>query len=109
MVSPITFGAGITIGAGVKVNPPLVTATSQNVTGSPSATGFFYATLNRSYPEWDYFAANGNNGSWTVTGDFGSGTITIPIVSVTDDADSVFPVVTAGLFQPGTGYTFSGY
>jgi len=108
----ITVGPGWTIGAGWTMGlaaQPLVTATGQNVTGVPGDTGFFFAVLNRSEPGWDYFAANGNNGLWTVTGDFGSGTVTIPVVSVTDDADSVFPVVDQGLFQPGLFYTFQGY
>jgi hypothetical protein len=87
----------------------LVTANGQNVTGVPNATGFFFAVLNRSEPGWDYFAANGNNDTWTVTGDFGSGSVTIPVVSVTNVGDDVLPVVDQGLFQPGSFYTFQGY
>jgi hypothetical protein len=89
---------------------PLVTTTSlQNVTAGPEATGFLFAVLNRGIQGADYFAANGNNGTWTATGDFGSGSVTIPVVSVTNDADSIFPVVDQGLFQSGLGYTFQGY
>ena len=107
---PVTVGAGWTIGPGWSMGVgPLITANGQNVTGSPNATGFFFAVLNRGEPGWDYFAANGNNGTWTVTGDFGSGSVTIPVVSVTNDADSIFPVVDQGLFQSGLFYTFQGY
>ena len=106
----VAIGAGVSIGPGWAMGVEvLVTAFGQNVTGVPGATGFFFAVLNRSEPGWDYFAANGNNGLWTVTGDFGSGSVTIPVISVTDDANSVFPVVDQGLFQPGLFYTFQGY
>ena len=107
----IAIGAGITIGSGIFMGTgsPLTTITGQNVTGSASSTGFFFAVLNRGYSGWDTFAANGNNGSWTGTGDFGSGTQTVTVVSITNDADSVFPVVSGVQFQPGIGYTFSGY
>jgi hypothetical protein len=106
----IAIGGSIEIGGSISFEGgPLVTANGQNVTGVPGDTGFFFAVLNRSEPGWDYFAANGNNGLWTVTGDFGSGTVTIPVISVTDNADSVFPVVDQGLFQPGSFYTFQGY
>jgi hypothetical protein len=94
---------------GLAAQPLVTTSSGQNVTGGPSATGFFFAVLNRGEQGWDYFAANGNNGLWTATGDFGSGTVTIPVVSVTDNADSVFPVVDQGLFQSGSFYTFQGY
>jgi hypothetical protein len=87
----------------------VTTNAAQNATGSPDATGFFFAVLNRSEQGWDYFAANGNNGSWTATGDFGSGTITVSVISVTSDADSVFPSVRGEQFQPGVFYTFQGY
>ena len=107
---PVTIGPGWTIGGGWSMGVgPLITANGQNVTGSPNATGFFFAVLNRGEPGWDYFAANGNNGLWTVTGDFGSGSTTIPVISVTDDGNSVNPVVDQGLFQPGLFYTFQGY
>ena len=106
----VTIGPGWSIGAGWSISGRiLVTAYGQNVGGSPDATGFFFAVLNRSIAGWDYFAANGNNGSWTVTGDFGAGVVTIPVVSETHDADSVFPVVDQGLFQSGGYYTFQGY
>ena len=107
----IAIGGGISIGAGVFMGTgsPLTTVTGQNVTGSASSTGFFYAVLNRGYPGWDTFAANGNNVSWTATGDFGTGTQTVTVVSITNDADSVFPMVSGVQFQPGLGYTFSGY
>lgn len=106
----VSIGPGWTIGAGWSITGRvLVTAYGQNVGGSPNATGFFFAVLNRSIAGWDYFAANGNNGTWTVTGDFGAGTVTIPVVSETHDADSVFPVVDQGLFQSGGYYTFQGY
>jgi hypothetical protein len=107
----ITIGSGWTIGPGwsMGVGPLVTTDLLQNVTGSPNATGFFFAVLNRGIQGADYFAANGNNGTWTVTGDFGSGSVTIPVVSVTNDADSIFPVVDQGLFQPGFFYTFQGY
>ena len=107
----IKIGPGIDIGAGIFMGTgsPLTTITGQNVTGSASSTGFFFAVLNRGYPGWDTFAANGNNGSWTATGDFGTGTQTVTVVSITNDADSVFPVVSGVQFQPGLGYTFSGY
>ena len=107
----LSIGPGWSIGAGWEINggPTLVTAYGQNVTGSPNTQGFFYAVLNRGIPGWDYFAATGNNGHWTVTGDFGSGTVTIPVVSVPQDADSVFPIVSGGLFQSGLFYTFQGY
>jgi hypothetical protein len=65
--------------------------------------------LNRGYTEWDIFAATGNDGNWTATGDFGSGTATVPVLSVPQDADSVYPIVSGGLFQPGLFYTFQGY
>ena len=102
--------AGWEVGPGWEISSPptLVTAYGQNVTGSPSNPGFFFAVLNRSIAGWDYFAANGNNGSWTVTGDFGAGVVTITVVSETYDANSVFPVVDQGLFQPGLFYTFQG-
>jgi len=109
----ITIGPGWSIGAGwtmgLAAQPLVTTSSGQNVTGGPSATGFFFAVLNRGEQGWDYFAANGNNGLWAATGDFGSGTVTIPVVSVTDNADSVFPVVDQGLFQSGAFYTFQGY
>lgn len=107
----IAIGAGISIGEGIFMGTgsPLTTITGQNVTGSASSTGFFFAVLNRGYPGWDTFAANGNNGSWTATGDFGAGTQTVSVVSITNDADSVFPVVSGVQFQAGLGYTFSGY
>ena len=97
---------GATYGAG---GPTVVTATGQNVGGSPNAQGLFFAVLNRGIPGWDYFAANGNNGNWTATGDFGSGIATVPVLSVPQDADSVYPIVSGGLFQPGLSYTFEGY
>lgn len=106
----VSVGAGWSVGSGWSISGRvLVTCGSQNVTGAPNATGFFFAVLNRGYAGWDYFAANGNNGTWTVTGDFGAGTVTIPVISLTHDADSVFPVVDQGLFQPGVGYNFQGY
>ena len=108
----IAIGAGITIGAGIFMgtgSPLTTTSSGQNVTGSASSTGFFYAVLNRGAQGWDTFAANGNNGSWTATGDFGAGTQTVTVVSISNDADSVFPVVSGVQFQPGLGYTFSGY
>lgn len=109
MTAPnIHIGAGITIGAGIALNPQLITAYGQNVTGSPGTQGFFYAVLNRNIPGWDAFALTGNDGQWTVTGDFGAGTVTIPVVAVPQDADSVYPIVSAGLFQSGAYYTFSG-
>ena len=109
MVAPIQIGTGIELGTGIKINPPVVTTTgAQNVTGSPSAGGLFYAVLNRGYTEWDYFAVNGNNGTWFATGNFGSGTATYPVVSETHDADRVFPVVSGAEFQPGVSYQFAG-
>jgi hypothetical protein len=107
----IAIGAGITIGAGIFMGTgsPLTTATGQNVTGVPDSTGVFFAVLNRGIPGWDTFAANGNNGSWTATGDFGSGTQTVSVISVTSDPDSVFPVVSGVQFQPGISYIFRGY
>lgn len=104
----LSIGEGWSIGPGIAVSVPVI-AYGQNVTGGPSATGFFFAVLNRSIPGWDYFAANGNNGTWTVTGDFGSGVVTIPVVSVTNDTNSVNPVVNQGFFQSGLLYTFQGY
>jgi hypothetical protein len=107
----VSIGPGWSIGGGWTIDggPTIVTATGQNVTGSPNTQGFFFAVLNRSEPGWDYFAANGNNGNWTATGDFGSGTATVPVLSVPQDADSVYPIVSGGLFQPGLFYTFQGY
>jgi hypothetical protein len=107
----VSIGAGWTLGSGWSVDsgPTLVTATGQNVTGIPSTQGFFFAVLNRGYTEWDTFAATGNDGNWTVTGDFGSGTATVPVLSVPQDADSVYPIVSGGLFRPGAFYTFQGY
>jgi hypothetical protein len=108
----VTIGTGWSIGAGWTIDggPTLVTTSlGQNVTGVPNAQGFFFAVLNRSEPGWDFFAANGNNGNWTATGDFGSGTATVPVLSVPQDADSVYPIVSGGLFQPGLFYTFEGY
>ena len=108
----IAIGGGITVGAGIFMgtgSPLTTTSNGQNVTGVPNSTGFFFAVLNRGEPGWDTFAANGNNGSWTGTGDFGSGTQTVTVVSITDDANSVFPVVSGVQFQPGLTYTFSGY
>ena len=107
----IAVGGGIDIGGGIFMGTgsPLTTITGQNVTGSASSTGFFFAVLNRGNPGWDTFAANGNNGSWTATGDFGTGTQTVTVVSITNDADSVFPVVSGVQFQSGLFYTFSGY
>ncbi len=107
----VSIGPGWSIGAGWRLSSQVLvtTGSGQNVTGVPGATGFFFAVLNRSEPGWDYFAANGNNGNWTATGDFGSGTVTIPVISITDDANSVFPIVSGGLFQPGLFYTFQGY
>jgi hypothetical protein len=107
----IAIGGGITVGGGIFMGTgsPLTTVNGQNVTGVPNSTGFFFAVLNRGNPGWDTFAANGNNGSWTATGDFGSGTQTVSVVSITNDADSVFPVVSGVQFQPGLFYTFSGY
>ena len=107
----IAIGGGIDIGGGIFMGTgsPLTTAYGQNVTGVPNSTGFFFAVLNRGIPGWDTFAANGNNGSWTVTGDFGSGTQTVTVVSITDNGNSVFPVVSGVQFQSGLFYTFSGY
>jgi hypothetical protein len=107
----IAIGEGIEIGSGISFEggPLVTTSLLQNVGGSPNATGFFYAVLNRGIQGADYFAANGNNGTWTATGNFGSGSVTIPVVSITNDADSIFPVVDQGLFQPGSFYTFQGY
>jgi hypothetical protein len=107
----ITVGPGIGIGGGITLTSSVLVTTGlgQNVTGVPNAQGFFFAVLNRSEPGWDTFAANGNNGSWTATGDFGSGTATVPVLSVPQDADSVYPIVSGGQFQPGLFYTFSGY
>jgi hypothetical protein len=109
MVAPLTVGAGWTVGPGWRIGPKISTAGAQNVSGGPANPGFFFAVLNRSIQGWDYFAANGNNGTWTATGDFGSGAETIPVVSVTNDADSVFPVVATGVyFQSGGFYSFTG-
>ena len=107
----IAVGGGITVGGGIFMGTgsPLTTINGQNVTGVPNSTGFFYAVLNRGAQGWDTFAANGNNGSWTATGDFGAGTQTVTVVSISNDADSVFPVVSGVQFQPGIGYTVSGY
>ena len=108
----ISIGAGINIGAGIFMgtgSPLTTTSVGQNVTGGPSSTGFFFAVLNRGYQGWDTFAANGNNGSWTATGNFGSGTQTVTVVSITDNGNSVFPVVSGVQFQSGLTYTFSGY
>jgi hypothetical protein len=107
----ITVGSGIGIGPGITLTSSVLVTTSsgQNVGGSPNTQGFFFAVLNRSEQGWDYFAANGNNGNWTATGDFGSGTATVPVLSVPQDADSVYPIVSGGQFQPGLFYTFSGY
>jgi hypothetical protein len=110
MVAPLTIGPGIDIGGGVTVGTStfLITSRGQNVTGSASSTGFFFRMLNRGYPGWDTFAATGNNGQWTGTGDFGSGVpTTVPVVSVgTNLDDSVFPVVNGVQFQSGSYYTF---
>lgn len=107
----IQMGGGIEVGGGISIGPGggLVTVTGQNVTGSPGTQGFFYAVLGRGYPGWDTFAATGNDGHWTATGDFGSGIVTVPVLSVPQDADSVYPIVSGGLFQPGLFYTFEGY
>ena len=107
----VSIGAGVSIGPGWTIDggPTLVTATGQNVTGSPGTQGFFFAVLNRGYTEWDTFAATGNDGNWTATGDFGSGIATVPVTAVPQDADSVYPIVSGGLFQPGLFYTFQGY
>ena len=107
----LIIGPGWSIGAGWALDggPTVVTATGQNVGGTPNSQGFFFAVLNRSEPGWDYFAATGNNGNWTATGDFGSGTATVPVLAVPQDADSVYPIVSGGLFQPGFFYTFEGY
>ena len=111
MAAPFTVGPGINIGGGIFMGTgsPLTTINGQNVTGVPNSTGFFFAVLNRGNTGWDTFAANGNNSSWTATGDFGSGTQTVSVVSITDDGNSVFPVVSGVQFQPGLFYTFSGY
>ena len=111
MVAPTQVQAGWVVGPGWEISSPptLITATGQNVTGSPGTQGFFYAVLNRGNTAWDAFAATGNDGHWTATGDFGSGTATVPVVSVPQDADSVYPIVSGGLFQPGLFYTFQGY
>lgn len=108
MVAGLRVGAGWEIGPGWHIGPKVSTSGAQNVSGSPGDTGFFFAVLNRSQPGWDYFAANGNNGTWTATGDFGSGTVTVPVVSLTHDADSVFPVVSGAQFQSGAFYSFTG-
>lgn len=107
----LIIGPGFKMGAGFAWKPGgvLVTASGQNGTGTPSATGFFFAVLNRGNATWEYFAANGNNGTWVVTGNFGSGIVTIPVIGETHDVDSVFPVVNQGFFQPGSSYTFQGY
>ena len=109
MATPIQIGSGISIGSGIFMGTggPLTTAIGQNVTGVPNSTGFFFAVIND--PGWNIFALNGNNGSWTATGDFGSGTQTVSVVSITDDGNSVFPVVSGVQFQPGISYIFSGY
>ena len=110
MTAGIQIGGSIQVGGGINIGPvSSPTAEGQNVAGSPATQGFFYAVLNRGNTAWDAFAATGNDGHWTATGDFGSGTVTIPVLSVPQDADSVYPIVGAGLFQPGTFYTFQGY
>jgi hypothetical protein len=105
----IQIGAGVTIGAGVKLNPPMVTAFGQNVTSAPEMSGFFFAFLNRNLPGWDYFADNGNNGTWTVAGNLGGGITSARVISLTHDTDSVFPTIDQGAFYPGSSYTFSGH
>lgn len=84
-----------------------IVALGQNVTGSPGSTGFFYALLNRGVPAWEYFVRNWMTGTWTVTGDLGSGITSARIVSVTYDQDSVFPIINQGQFQPGVSYNFT--
>ena len=111
MTAPFQVGPGIQIGPGIKIGTfPPVTCLGQNVSGTPSNPGFFFAVLNRGYSEWEYFAANGNDGTWTATGDFGLGTTTLRVISTTHDADSMFPLLPAGnFFQPGNMYSFTGY
>lgn len=107
----IALGNGINLGSGIALNPPTISTVGlQNVTGSPSNTGFFFATLNRGYADNDYFADNGNNGSWTASGDFGQGNQTISVTSLTHDADSLFPVLANNkTFIPGNYYSFHGH
>lgn len=107
--STIQVGAGITLGAGVRLNPPVVSATGRNIKPGPDRVGFFSAVLNQNLAGWDYFAANGNNGSWTVTGDLGGGITSARIARLTHSDSAVFPVIQQGVFIPFTGYTFSGY
>ena len=109
MVAPLTVGQGITLGAGVTLHPLTVTANGQNVSSGPANPGFFFATLNRSLPGWDYFALNGSNDSWYVSGDLGSGITSARVVGVSNDGNSVFPIINRGAFQAGATYSFSGH
>jgi subtilisin family serine protease len=115
----ILDGTGVDVviqDSGIEVNHPefknnkkttAIVALGQNVTGSPGSTGFFYALLNRGEAAWEYFVRNWMTGTWTVTGDLGSGITSARIVSVTYDADSVFPIINQGQFQPGVSYNFT--
>ena len=115
----ILDGTGVDVviqDSGIEVNHPefknnkkttAIVAFGQNVGGSPNSTGFFYAYLNRGQTAWEYFVRNWMAGTWTVTGDLGSGITSARIVSVTYDQDSVFPIINQGQFQPGVMYNIT--
>ena len=107
MVAPLTIGAGIDIGGGIKVglNASLQTTSVQNYAANGSTMATF-RVLNRG-GNWDEFYANYTNGTWSCDQLSGSvvTNMTIPNPSEPDSPDIT---ITGNTFVLNSFYSFTG-
>jgi hypothetical protein len=104
MVAPLTIGAGISMGGGIKVGIPitLTTTAAQNYAADGPIMSTF-RVLNRG-GNWDEFFANWTNGSWSC--DQFPGSVVTNMTNPGDDSPII--TITGGTFILNTFYSFTG-
>ena len=102
----IRLGAGITMGSGIRLNPPLLTTTGAQSYSNGSTMGTF-RVLNRG-GNWNEFYANYTNGTWSCVQFPGSRVVNITVPDPSEP-DSIDITITGGTFVLNTYYSFQGY
>lgn len=102
--SGITFGPGITLGLGIKLNPLKITTQGFNAYGG-GTTSWFFRSYGPLHPDGAYERIQPD---WTVAG-HPDWVVTSVVPDSNDNNESCYITITGGEFVADTYYSFTGY